>query len=817
MKQFYIFFFIFSFCFANAQITGRATNTKNQPLPYVSIYLENSLTGTTTNDDGIYNLNLNKTGNHTVVFQFLGYKTVKKTVNITSFPFELNVKLAAEEVILEEVLVSSKENPANRIIRNTIKNKDKNTEKQKNYTANFYSRGLFKIKNAPKKILGQPVNFPFPLDSTRSGIIYLSETVSKIQFQKNPKEFKEHIIASKVSGEDNGISFNQAKQVNFNLYKNQVGIDESKLFSPISDYAFSHYKYKLEGSFYENGKLINKIKIIPKNKNNRVFGGSIYIIEDDWQIYGADLTVTGAQIGNPAIDLLSIKQNYNYDKQTNSWALILQTIDFKVGMLGINLNGRFSASYKDYNFNPNFTEKSFNNTILSFEKNATKKDSAFWNKLRTVPLTSEEKNDYKVKDSIKILRKSKPYLDSIDNKHNKFGLLSPIMGYSYQNSHKKWNLNYSGLIEELDFNTVQGFAPTVTFSYNKRNNNQGNNWTIGTNLNYGFSEKKLRPTLFFRKKWNNIEKPFLGITIGNKVTQFDNRNPIAKLDNALYTLLNKQNFAKYYEKNFTKISFGQEVTRGIRLFSSLEYADRKPLFNTTDYSFFKKDRTFYTNNPTNRTSTLAPFTNHNIFIANISASFNFGSKYVEYPDFRYSVKNKNYPTLSLGYRKTFGSGNNNLHSDLIWSRLQQDFSLGNFGKFRYNTRAGMFLKKKNIPFIDYYHPLGNETIIAPKERLSSFYKLPYYQLSSNDKYAEIHTEHNFEGFILGKIPLIKKLNFNTVISAKSYFSADAKPYTEYAVGLSNIGWGKWRFLRVDYVRSHFNGTNKDGFMFSLNL
>lgn len=819
MKQFYIFIFVFTSIFTSAQIKGKVVNTKNEPLPYVSIYLENSLTGTTTNDDGLYKLNLNKTGNYTIIFQFLGYKTLKKKVRINTFPFELNVKLVIEEVALDEVLVSSEENPADKIIRSVIKNKDKNTEKWKNYTADFYSRGLFKIKNAPKKILGQKVgDFGGGLDSTRSGIIYLSETISKIKFQKKPKEFKEHIVATKVSGQDNGISFNQAKDVNFNLYQNQVAIDNTELFSPISDYAFTYYKFKLEGVFYDkNGKLINKIKLLPKRKNDRVFGGVIYIVEDDWQVYGSDLTASGEQIGNPAIDLLHIKQNYNYDKSSNSWVLILQTIDFKLGMFGFNINGRFSASYKNYNFNPKFTKESFDDTILSFEKDADKKDSLYWSKLRTVPLTLEEKRDYTRKDSIRMIKKSKKYIDSVDTKRNRFRLLSPIMGYTYQNTPKKYTFSYSGLLGGLDYNTVQGVAPTFNFSYFKRNNDYGDNWSLGAKLNYGFSDKRLRPVFYFSKRWNNYEKPIFYIETGNKIAQFDDRNPIERIENAVYTLFLKRNYAKYYEKTFIKVLFSREVVRGVRLKSSLTYANRKSLFNTTNFSFFEKDRTFRTNNPINITSKNPVFNSHKIFTANVATIINFGSKYIEYPNSRSSVSNRKYPTLSLGYRKTFGSSDSNLHSNFIWARLQQKIYLGNFGKFEYNARSGIFFKSKNIAFVDYYHPLGNETDFATKSRLNSFYQLPYYQLSTNDKYAELHAEHNFEGFILGKIPLLNRLNFHTVLSAKSYFSANTKAYTEYAIGLDNIGWGKWRLLRVDYVRSSYNGVSKGSFMFGLSF
>ena len=130
-------------------------------------------------------------------------------------------------------------------------------DKIKAYTADFYSRGLFKIKDVPKKILGMELgDLGGTLDSTRSGIIYLSETISKIKYQK-PNNFKEHIIASKVSGKDNGVSFNRAEEVNFNLYKNTVQLGY-KIISPLSNYAFGYYKFKLVGTFYDKKRKANQ-------------------------------------------------------------------------------------------------------------------------------------------------------------------------------------------------------------------------------------------------------------------------------------------------------------------------------------------------------------------------------------------------------------------------------------------------------------------------------------------------------------------------------------------------------------------------------
>ena len=183
-----------------AQIKGNVKDKNGEPLSFVSVYLENTLTGTTTNDNGDYELEVQKAGNYVVIFQYLGYKTQKKTANISSFPFTLDVVLEEEQVQLDEVKISTSENPANAIIRSAIAAKDKNTDKFAKYTAKFYSRGLFRVKNAPEKILGQSLgDLGGGLDSTRSGIIYLSETVSEIAYQKRPRNFKEKIIASNGS------------------------------------------------------------------------------------------------------------------------------------------------------------------------------------------------------------------------------------------------------------------------------------------------------------------------------------------------------------------------------------------------------------------------------------------------------------------------------------------------------------------------------------------------------------------------------------------------------------------------------------------
>lgn len=803
------------------QVKGKITDTKKTPLSFVSIYLEKTLTGTTSNDNGEYLLKIPKKGKHTIVFQILGYQTLKKEVTITSFPFELNVELEEENIQLEEVLISTKDNPANRIIRNVIANKESNTNKYSKYTAKFYSRGLYKIKDAPENFLGQSLgDFGGGLDSTRSGIIYLSETISKIKFQKKPKNFKEIIIASKVSGEDNGISFNTAQDANVNFYENSIFFGND-LISPISTNAFSYYSYKLEGTFFDkNGKEINKIKLVPKRKNERVFNGFLYVVEDDWVLYGADVIVTDAQMNIPFIKHLKLKQTYNYSKKNDAWVLISQSIDARLNLFGLKVDGRFLSAYSAYDFSPNYDENTFTNEVLSFEKEATKKDTVFWNQIRPIALVEEEVQDYKIKDSLKVVRKTKQYLDSIDSKSNAFSWVDPIMGYTYENSYKNWDASYKGPLLQTNFNTVQGLNTSVGFAYFKQINKEGKWWETGVDINYAFSENRFRPTFFFTKKWNNFSRPKMTISGGIAISQFNGRDPVHPMNNTFSSLIDRLNYLKIYEKQFAKISYSEEIMNGLYFSSSLEYANRKPLFNTTNYSFARQR----TNNPYTSNNPLAPldfvnapFSEHKIAILNLGTRVVFGQKYLSYPDEKFNLNNDKYPSLRLNYRKTFGTSNSNVHSDLITTNLRQKINIGNYGKLTYGVRGGLFLKKKNIPFMDNLQVIGNLFSLNADIDLNSFDLLPYYKYFTNDKYAEMHLEHNFRGAILSKIPLLNLLNFHIVAGGKGLFMADKNPYTESAVGLSNIGYGKWRLLRIDYVRSNYGGIKNEGLVFKISL
>lgn len=803
-----------------SQIKGSVSDNKEQPLAYVNIYIENTYTGTTSNEDGNYELNISEPRTYTVVFQFLGYKTVKKTVTIDSFPYELDAIMVDEEISLNEVVISAEENPADIIMKKAIAKRKENLENIKSYKADFYSRGLIRIKDAPEKILGQEIgDLGGGLDSTRSGVIYLSETISKLEFMR-PDKFKEKIIASKVSGNSNGFSFNNAMDVNFDLYENSIELG-NQIISPIANNAFGYYRYKLDGVFYDDrGNLINKIKVTPKRENDPVFEGYMYIVEDQWTIYAAELDITGTQAKLPAVDKITITQNFSYSESDEIWAKISQKITFKYAFFGIKGDGHYISTYSNYGFNLGLTRNDFSREIVTFEDEANKKDSIFWKSLRPVPLTDEEITDYIKKDSIQIIRESKTYLDSVDSVNNKFKLGHIFGGYTYRNSYENYSLGVISPTSAISFNTVQGWNANIGAFYTKGLDDDYNRYlSVRGNINYGFSDDRLRGTLSATYKFNNISRPYLTLSGGVTTEQFNSSEPISAGLNTGYSLFSEKNYMKIYEKSFVQASYSEELLNGFRLNASLGYQRRQALFNTTDQAWYPKANRVYTsNNPLNEFAYgIAPFATHNLMKLDMTARINFAQNYMSHPNGKYNIPNSKFPTLTLGYEKGFASSIEDYNFDQIKLRLTQGFNVADKGRFEYNIKAGKFFNADNIAFMDFQHFNGNQTQLGEGSYLNVFNNLPYYAASTNDSYLEMHAEHDFNGFLLGKVPLLNKLNFNLVVGAHVLSTPENKPYQEYTIGLDNIGWGKFRFLRLDYVRSYQSGFQSDALIIGLKL
>src|SRR5690606_19843151 len=202
------------------------------------------------------------------------------------------------------------------------------------------------------------------LDSNRTGIIYLSESESKITVNP-PQDFKEEMISSKVSGDNRAFSFNRASDLQLNFYENYQpvfdGLSSRPFVSPIADNALAYYNYKYLGTSEENGITINKIRVIPKRKSEPLYKGDIYIVEDDWRIHSINLLLDKVA-GINFIDSLNIKQLFTLVDQ-DSWMPSNVQLDFKVSLLGFGVGGYFTAIYQDYVLTDKIDKKLFKEVL----------------------------------------------------------------------------------------------------------------------------------------------------------------------------------------------------------------------------------------------------------------------------------------------------------------------------------------------------------------------------------------------------------------------------------------------------------------------
>jgi hypothetical protein len=804
----------FAGCTAFSQITGKITSTDGQGIPFVSVTLENTYTGTTANEQGSYELNIKSPGKYTLLFQSIGFKTKKIPLEINSFPHILNITLE-DEVIEMEAAVVTGENPANAIIKNAIANKKKNSEKSGRYEADFYSKAIFRLKNVPKKIMGIKVDVPEgQLDSTGSGIVYLSETVSHLTFEQ-PDKLKEKIIASKISGDDSGFSYNTAHDTYYNFYDNYIEFD-LPMVSPLANNAFNYYRYQFEGSFLDQNNIeINKIKVIPRRDKEPVFEGYIYIVEDSWAIYAINLDIKGYRIQQPILETLKLQQNFSYNANNGIWAKNSQSFDFNAGMFGVGVSGKVTHVYSNYIFHEQFDKKTFTKELISFEENANKKDSTYWNTVRPVPLTEEEKTDYTVKDSIALIRKSDTYKDSVLTDQNRFKLFDIIEGYSYRNPAKKTYFSYDGILQFPKYNTVQGWNLDTRFSFSSSNTEKKRYFSAYSDLNYGIAEDRLRVSGGFSLPiWKLGSFSFAG---GNTIEQFNPAEPISPFVNTISSLIFKENYMKLYDNTFASISHSRWIFNGLTMAGKVQYLRRRPLFNNTDYVLIKDNKDYTSNDPLNPDDyDSAPFVKHELYKATVTGSIRFGQKYISRPDGKIPVTDANYPGISFMYEKAFSSSIKDYEYDFIAARVTWSETLSNKGDFGLNLKGGKFFNADNIAFMDYKHFNGNQTHIGTDESyLNVFNLLPYYSHSTNDAYFEAHVEHNFKGYVMNKIPLLDRLQWNLVVGYHNISTPDHKPYHEFTAGFDNVGFGKFRLLRIDYVRSYQGGFQTDGIIFGL--
>ncbi len=815
MKTILIFLLLIIGYAAGAQrVYGTVTDENGKSLPFASILIKNTPFGVTTNSEGRYEINL-KPGSYSIECRYIGYSVSEKHLNIEGKNTELNFVLQKQILKLDEIVVKrSGEDPAYEIIRNAIKQRPYYEGQVSSFTADVYVKGLIRLLNLPERVMGKKIEEKdrkeMMLDSSGRAILYLSESLTHVSVRK-PEDMKLEVLASRVSG-SNGFGFDFPVFIDF--YKNNVDVSKGTIskrgfVSPIADNALNFYNYHLIGSFFENGKQVNTIRVIPKRKYEPLFSGIINITENDWRIFSCKLLLTSSS-QLQILDTLEISQ-IHHPEYRDIWRVRNQSIYFHVKQLGIAANGYFVNVYANYDLNPKFPKGFFDRVIIKYDSLSNKKTTAFWDSTRPVPLEPDEINDYKVKDSIKITRDSTVYnRDSLRKAQGKTGVLDILWTGVEKNIYTKTRpvqFRSEPVIKTIQYNTVEGVAlnPSVVLSgYSKW---LGTTTSMIADIRYGFNNHHLNPWIGFtfsnkgnpggNSTFRNYEYFIAG---GKRVSQFFKMSNWDGLTNSIATLLYGQNNMKLYENYFFKTGFRRNWESGCQLVIQGRFEDRLPLENSTDYILNKKWKNRLTPNyPVEILDT--QFTRHQAVVFRASFSFQPGQRYIQYPNARYSL-GSDYPTFSIEYEKgipdIFGSDED---YDKWLFGIKDDMKLKLAGTIRYHFKVGGFLNANKVFVQDYKHFHSSMSHIAEEYNSSFQYATDYQYSNKSPLFAEFHFEHHAQGLLTNKIPLLKRWNWYLVEGVNALHINPSTDHLELFAGLENI----FKIFRFDVLMNIQSG------------
>lgn len=820
--------------------TGTITSARTgEPLPYASIYVKETGSGTVTNEDGRYQLKLGG-GNYTLVFQYLGYTTDVRNVRSGGGYQTLNVELTVEALDLEVVeVIDGGEDASYSVIRRAIAKADYHLNQVDSYSAQVYIRGTGKVNKIPGLIMKMvPKEDREDIDTTQA---FVTESVSKIEY-KRPNTFSQEVLSKYEFGE---FGADATPYLFGTFYQPEI----AGAISPLNIRAFSYYRFEHQGLFVDRDRFVNKIKVTPRSKGEDVFSGFIYILQDDWSIHSLDLELY--KVGFK----FNIRQTYA-PVQDKAWMTVSTNVDVIGKIMGIELQGHYISTISDYDLrlNPDLpgyvevidektapekaaavvrenrnrdyeqrleeggelTRKEMLRLMRSYQKEERKqaeepevvnnysykedsatvvRDTTQWAQLRPVPLTPLEQKSYALQDSL--VRNGLIERDTTTDIEDATVELTVGSGGVSDVSFggKKKFLNFMPNLDIL--NAVEGYSAGLRIGHKKYK--EGRTINYGITPRYGISWKRLSVKADYN--YAKAEKGKLTewrLEGGRFLRQFDPDEAMDPLLNTFAMLFSHENYLSLYERAYGEFSLKRTWRQDASFSAGLAYEDRRAVVNTTEAGLFNVKDNFYRPN--------TPFNAESVTSATIlspAATLRLGADW--WPGQTYSVTNgkrtpvaNSAPKLSLNY---FGGFAGIAQSETDFHRLeaayQHRFDLGIRGQVDLMVRGGSFLSRNNVALPDYKHFATTEIFYTDADPIGSYRLLPFYTFSTGQEYLEVYAHYQFRKLLLSRIWKLQRQGIREDVFVNYLYTPESEHYTELGYTIDNI----FRFIRLEFVTS----------------
>jgi hypothetical protein len=815
-----------------AVIRGVVTDAKTGgPLTGTAVFLPKTNVGTVTDQDGKYRIETLVKGD-TVTFSFIGYDSESYRIS-RGVVQTINVKLRQSAITLSEVVINrgkntyrNRNNPAVALIQKVIDNKSKNREEKFDYLQyKKYEKLQVALSNVTEKFkkgaLSGKFRFVFENIDTTKRIgnqvlpLYIKEAISDHYYRKEPEATKEIVRDEKSTNvseylDNKGISAHlDYLYQNINIYNNEILFLSNKFVSPIANAAPILYKYYIVDTLSVDNIKCLRLFFEPRNKADFLFHGYLYITLDSaYAVRKIDMGVN-KRINIDWVQDITITQDFDRFGG-KSWLLSKDeiSIDFGLSKNSMGLYGQRTITYRDYKINEPIDSKVFRGpqNVEKLEQSSNGED--FWKSKRYVPLTKSESGIYSTIDSIKKIPAFKRRMNVLMLLTDDFLNLGPVeIGpsdsfYSF-NTVEGSRFRFGGRTTP-EFSKSLNFDGYVAYGLKDKTYKYiaGMTYSLTPRTIYVFPVKSIR--MYYQKE----------VSIPGQELQF------SEVDNILLSLKRGVN-DKFYLNRIFKTEYLNEFETHFSFLAGFSYTRQSAYgnlnFNANDYL-----------TATNSISNL------NISELYLNLRYAPNETFYQGKLYRYPVRNK-YPVIQL---KT-SIGSRLIGNDYNYARFQfsisKRFFASIFGYSDITLEAGKIIGQVPYPLLFVHR--ANQTYSYQKNSYSLMNFLEFV----SDQYASLNVEYCFNGFILNKIPLVKKLKLRELLTLKVLYgnlsstnnpdihtnlykfptdingvpltyTLDKQPYIEAGVGVSNV----LKIFRIDFIKrfSYLNNPNitKSGFL-----
>ena len=685
---------------ANAQLSGSIINKQGDPIPYTNIYVEEQMHGTASDGNGRFSLYLTP-GTYTVSFRAIGYKPQTRIVTIGKQ--EVKVEVSLEEAVydIKEIVISNKDNPANRIMRKAISNGQLYLSKLGGYRSDVYFKSNIQFTKLASYIrLIAPKNRQLP----KVGKTYTMELVNELTY-KAPDSYTQRTLSYRTN-----LPGDRFEVPGLDIYRSNIYNDQYyDAPSPLGRDAFTCYKYQLIATTVQNGSLIYKIGVAPKRFSGVFFKGFLYIRDNSYEITNAELeTINGTLKINLSISYDMVKQEIplptslnirvggsmlgiafssnmissvkyssvdvkGAQKTMNKEQEIRQSTSKKeerrlrklvaIAQTADDLSGKDSFSPKDMRKLIRLIERknALEDTASTLEEGSLKvvkdslfntQDSTFWNKMRSIPLSVEELKISRETDSITALI-PKSILSTNDTL-SRVGKWKPQAPFFGGTIYQKGNFSIASSSffgrNASYFNPVDGYTIANRFTL-KTKVGGIKPLSISVRPMYSSFREQLMGELQARLDFAPRRMGFVVVSARSATADFNMEVPQNQMLNTLACLYFKESYKKVMDTKGVSVKLQMEFINGLSVMLGGQFQNRRLMDNRTNHSLFKSESLYDSNTPDNIYLNDYPLENHSQPTLQLRFYYTPSPRYSIDKDGYKQYTSQHLPTFSLNVAK----------------------------------------------------------------------------------------------------------------------------------------------------------------------